>query len=120
MTHKTRAVRYLTLAQFILSQPSEQFDQRQWAYGEYGRFPCGTPGCIGGHCAAMLGWERVDEIAEKKIFCVARAYLGLSGDEADVLFRGDAPWQTRDEAVSELIRRSQAESRKALAEARRA
>lgn len=81
----------------------EEHDQSVWAQ----QTPCGTAMCVAGHTATMCGWDidrsfwspmtgfsqvRRAGCAERRhVSDVAAEALGLTADEADVLFDG---WNT--------------------------
>lgn len=63
-----------------------EWDQTAW---------CGTSCCIAGHTALDLGWQHIDTTAAVKgdvvsgVRDIAKAGLGLTSCEADLLFAGD-------------------------------
>lgn len=106
MTTATKRKRLLRLADYIEGQPEEEFDQSSFFH------PCGTPACIAGHCSAMIGYElaSINTLTIVRDKCigyvevVAAEFLGITKEEAEILFAGGAPWQTQKAAVAELRR----------------
>ena len=82
MAYQVNVKNMMALADFV--EQSETYDQRIYDY------PCGTPGCIAGHAAALFGIA-IDSCGwlEK-----VRAELGLESRQAAKLFI-HAPWSVR-------------------------
>jgi hypothetical protein len=117
MTNKLRAARHRQLAAYIKRKKPEKFHQGEWF--------CGGAACIGGHGALMLGWKPFGDGRMRPYrytssivikgrrkgnpAAITSEFLGYdcSLDYAS-LFDRDAPWQTRDAAVTELRRRADA------------